>query len=67
MQFALKIGSFFCKVILVYKNENWRSNKGAIKSFIFFNKKILKNGNSKNISRNFSGAVAGSGGQFSFR
>ena len=42
--------------------------KGRIENIkiknIFFN---LKNGNSKNISRNFSGAVAGSVDQFSFR
>ena len=41
--------------------------KGVIKSFIFFNKKILKNGNSKNISRNFSGAAVGMWGHFSVR
>ena len=30
MKFALKIGSlfFFCKVIVGYKNENYRHNKG---------------------------------------
>ena len=42
--------------------------KGIIENIkiknIFFN---LKNGNSKNISRNFSGTVAGSVDQFSFR
>ena len=53
MKFALKIGyPFFCKVIVGYKNEN----KGVIEDF-FFN-----NDNSKNISRNFSGAVVGSVG-----
>ena len=35
--------------------------KGVIKNV------KIKNDNSKNISRNFSGAVVGSGGQFSFR
>ena len=47
-----------------YKNENQRGNKGLK---IFLN---LKSDNSKNISRNFSGAVEGSVGcslwQFSF-
>ena len=36
MKFALKIGSFFCKVI-GYKNENLRSNRG-LKNFL---KKII--------------------------
>ena len=36
MKFALKIGSFFCKVI-GYKNENLRSNRGLK----FFLKKII--------------------------
>ena len=27
MKFALKIGSFFGKVVVGYRNENWRSNK----------------------------------------
>ena len=57
MKFALKIGyPFFCKVMVCYKNEN----KGVIDDF------FLNNDNSKNISRNFSGAVAGSVGSVLF-
>ena len=55
MKFALKIGSFFCKVIVGYKMKI----KGVIEDLKF--KKNL-NDNSKNISRTFSGAVAGSVG-----
>ena len=40
----------FYKVIVGYKNENLRSNKA------------LKNDNSKNVSRNFSGVVEGTVG-----
>ena len=47
----------FCKVIVGYKNEN----KGVIEDF-FFN-----NDNSKNISRNFSGAVVGCVGSIQFQ
>ena len=56
MKFALKIGPFFCKVIVCYKMKI----KGVIEDLKikikknFFN---LKNDNSKNISRTFSGAV----------
>ena len=32
MKFALKIGSFFGNVIVGYKNENYRSNRG-LKNF----------------------------------
>ena len=58
MKFALKIGSFFGKVIVGYKNEN----QVVIEDF-----NNLKNGNSKNISRIFSGAVAGSVGSVQFQ
>ena len=58
MKFALKIASFFSKVIVGYKNENKRSNK-ELKNFL--------NDNSKNISRNFSGAVVGSVGSVQFQ
>ena len=57
MKLALKIGSFFCKVIVGYKNENYGHNKGLkMKKKFFF---LLKNA-SKNISRTFSGGVVGS-------
>ena len=58
MKFALKIGSFCCKVIVGYKNENLRSNKEL---------KELKNDNSQNVSRNFSGAVEGTVGSVQFQ
>ena len=60
MKFALIVGSFFCKVIVGYKNE-----KGVIKNF----KKLkrLKNDNSKNVSRYFSGDVEGSVGLVQFQ
>ena len=62
MKFALKIRSFcFCKVIEGYKNKNLKSNK-ELKIFL-----KLKNDNSKNISRNFSGAVVGSVGSVQFQ
>ena len=63
MKFALKQG-LFCKLIVGYKNENYRSNKEVN------NKKIVKNlktDNSKNISRNFSGALEGSVGSVQFQ
>ena len=64
MKFALKIGSlFFCKVIVGYKMKI----KGVIEDLklkkIFLN---LKNDNSKNISRTFSGVVVGSVGSVHF-
>ena len=58
MKFALKIGyHFFCKVMVCYKNEN----KGVIDDF------FLNNDNSKNISRNFSGAVVGRVGSVQYQ
>ena len=33
MKFALENRVFFCKVILGYKNENQRSNRGLNKNF----------------------------------
>ena len=62
MKFALKIGSFFGKVIIGYKNENSRSNRGLKNK-----KKIKKDDSSKNISRHFSGAVVGSVGSVQFQ
>ena len=63
MKFALKNRGFFCKVIVCYKNE-----KGVIQGLkikkIFFN---LKNDNSKNISRTFSGFVVDSVGSVHFQ
>ena len=63
MKFALKIGSFFGKLIVCYKNE-----KGVIQGLKikknFFN---LKNDNSKNISRTFSGVVVNSVRSVHFR
>ena len=64
MRFALKIGSFFFKVIVGFKNENYRSNK-ELKNKKKFKK--LKNANSQiyqGISLVLLRAVCG---QFSFR
>ena len=41
MKFALKIGSIFCKVIVGYKNENERSNKGLKNFLILKIKKMI--------------------------
>ena len=60
MTFALNIVSFFCKVIVGYKNE-----KGVIQELkIIFELKI---DNSKNISRTFSGVVVDSVGSVHFQ
>ena len=61
MKFALKIESFFCKVIVGYKMKI----KGLIEDLKF--KKIFLNDNSKNIAKNFSGAVVGSVGSVQFQ
>ena len=55
MKFALK-NRLFCKVIVGYENKKKEKN----------NLKKLKSDNSKNISRNLSGAVVGSMGSVQF-
>ena len=61
MKFTLKIGSFFWHGYSGLKKLKLRSNRGAIEDFKKKKKKFnLKNHNSKNISKNFSEAVAGS-------
>jgi len=62
MKFALKIGSLFCNVIVVYKIKI----KGVIKN-LNSKKKNCFNENSKNISRNFSGAAVGNDGSVPFQ
>ena len=62
MKFALKIVFFFCKVIVDYKNE-----KGVIEDLKIYIFLILKDENSKNISRNFSGVVVDSVGSVQFQ
>ena len=59
MKFDLKIGSFCFARVIGYKNED-----EAIKDLTFF---LIKSDNSKNIYRNFSGAVVGSVGSVQFQ
>ena len=44
MEFALKIGFFFCQVIVGYKNENW----GVIEDFRKKEKEKVKKEREKN-------------------
>ena len=64
MDFALKNMVFFGKIIVGYKNENQRSNRGLKIVKILKEKKECAN--SKNISKTFSGGVVGSVGSVHF-